>query len=501
MSAQAELRLSSATWPLSATLRRWAIPALFVALALLVTTAYGSGVQLNDGQAALHIDPLKFLAALLHAWNPALHLGVHTGYWFPYETPYAWAYGAAQILHLPQDIAQHAIVFCVYLACLFSMYYCLRYVTPWLDDVARIAGCCAYLFNMYIALNSQAQIVWLLTYATLPAMVGITARAMRAELNVWRAGLFIALLVLVGAGINPPLVAINVIILAIFVVLRIAFDPAPMTAARRTWPFLAVATVEAIAINLYWLVPFVDFFRGVYLNGVLSEAPSMHNAATSFANVLRGLGHWATFVSFGGRAYFPWAAPYAAGLFGALLWFVPIIAFGAIAFRRNQRPSTLFFLLVTIVSIPIVVGYYHDELGDAVTTPIYNAFYRNFPGFQMFRFSYKWVAGVEIWVERAIRDFGRGDRCVAARAAREVGRTGARALGLDRAGCRSLVRCDADRRLHSGLTSQDELPRTRNTGVGVSREDAGRQRSAPPGGAVSDAVPRAIRLGLAGVLH
>ena len=45
--------------------------------------------------------------------------------------------------------------------------------------------------------------------------------------------------------------------------------------------------------------------------------------------------------------------------------------------------------------MPIVVGYYHDELGDAVTTPLYDQFYRNFPGFQMFRFSYKWVAGVE----------------------------------------------------------------------------------------------------------
>ncbi len=384
--------------PMPDALRKAAVPVLFVALALLVTTGYGSGVQLNDGQASLHIDPLKFLTQLLAAWSPSLHLGVHTGFWFPYETPYAWAYGVAQILHVPQDVAQHVIVFAVYLGCLFSMYYCLRHVTPWLDEFPRIAGACAYLFNMYVALNSQAQIVWLLTYATLPAMVGVTARAMRGEMNVWRAGLFIALLVLLGAGINPPLVAINVVVLAIFVILTVAFDPQPVAAARRTVPFIAVASIAAIAINLYWVVPFVDFFRGVYLNGVLSEAPSMHNAATSFDNVLRGLGHWATFVSFGGRAYFPWAASYASGLFGALLWFVPIVALGGIAFKRNQRPATLFFLIVTIVSVPIVVGYYHDALGDAVTTPIYNAFYRNVPGFQMFRFSYKWVAGVEFGI-------------------------------------------------------------------------------------------------------
>ncbi len=379
----------------SALLRKAGVPALFVAFALLVTSAYGQGVQLNDGQAALHIDPLKFLGQLLSAWNPALHLGTHTGFWFPYETPYAWAYAIGEVLRVPAAFSQHCIVFFVYLGCLWSMYYCLRSVMPGLAEAARIAGACAYLFNMYVALNSQAQIVWLLTYATLPAMVGITARAMRGEMNYWRAGLFIALLVFLGAGINPPLVGINAILLALFVAFMILFEPSPSAALRRTWPFLAIAAIGTIALNLYWLVPFVDFFRGAYLNGVLSEAPSMHNAATSFANVLRGLGHWATFVSFAGKAYFPWAAPYAAGLFGALLWFVPMVALAGIALRRNQNPTMLYFLIVTIVSVPLVVGYYHDQVGDAVTTPIYDLLYRNFPGFQMFRFSYKWVAGVE----------------------------------------------------------------------------------------------------------
>jgi hypothetical protein len=394
----AEGRALALDRPLRAALQKALVPAFFIALAALVTTGYGSGVQLNDGQVGLHINPLEFLGRLLHAWNPSLALGTHTGFWVPYQMPYSWAYGLAQVLRVPQDIAQHAAVFLVYLGCLWSMYYCLRSVAPWLDEVTRIAGSCAFLFNMYVALNSQAQIVWLLTYGTLPAMVGVMARAIRGEMNIWRAALAIALLVLLGGGVNPPLVAINVVIIAIFLVITIAFDPKPSAALSRTVPVIVVASIATLAINLYWMVPFVDYFRGVWLNGVLSEAPSMHNAATSFTNVLRGLGHWATFVSFAGRAYFPWAASYASGIFGALLWFVPIIALGGIAFRRNQRPATLFFLIVTLVSVPIVVGYYHDELGDAVTSPLYDQFYRNFPGFQMFRFSYKWVAGVEFGI-------------------------------------------------------------------------------------------------------
>jgi hypothetical protein len=382
-------------WPLPSRWHKPLVAGLFVALALLATAGYGSGLQLNDGNVVLHLIPFKFLGQLLHAWNPSFSLGTHTGYWVPYETPYGWAYGLAALLHLSQELAQRLCLFLVYLGCLVSMYYCLRSVTPRLDEVARLAGSCAYLFNMYVALNSQAQIVWLLTYATLPAMVGVTARAMRGELGIWRAALAIALLVFVGAGVNPPLLAINVIILAIYVIVTIAFDSDPAARARQALPFAGAASVASLAINLYWLVPFVDYFHYVWLNGVLSEAPSMHNAASSFSNVLRGLGHWATFVSFGDRPYFPWASSYAAGFFSAGLWLIPIIALVGIAFKRNRSVATLYFLLVTIVSIPLVVGYYKDDLGDAITSPVYDLFYRNFPGFQMFRFSYKWVAGVE----------------------------------------------------------------------------------------------------------
>ncbi len=188
----------------------------------------------------------------------------------------------------------------------------------------------------------------------------------------------------------------------------------------------------------------------------------MHNAATSFDNVLRGLGHWATFVSFAGRAYFPWAASYAAGIFGALLWFVPIVALGGIAFKRNQRPATLFFLIVTIVSVPLVVGYYHDALGDAVTEPIYNVFYRNFPGFQMFRFSYKWVAGVEFGMSALFRDRRIGDPRVAARAFRRTQLSQRRWNWLAPAAATAADR-DPDRGVCSGACQQDELRRDRSS--------------------------------------
>ena len=218
------------------------------------------------------------------------------------------------------------------------------------------------------------------------------------------------------------MIAINVIVLAIFVASCWPWIPSRGAAINRAPPLIAVTSIATFAINLYWLVPFGDYFRGVWLNGVLSEAPSMHNASTSFANVLRGLGHWATFVSFAGRAYFPWAFAYASGVFGSSALVRSDRRAGRHRFRRNQRPVTLFFLVVTIVSVPIVVGYYHGALGDAVTTPIYDLFYRNFPGFQMFRFSYKWVAGVEFGLcgLYALGGFAQSRRCASSSRVRHV---------------------------------------------------------------------------------
>ena len=170
---------------------------------------------------------LRFLGTLLHAWNPGLYLGTHTGFWYPYETPYAWFYGVAQIVHVPQDVAQRSPFS-------WSTPDALRRCTTVCDGsrrgstrAARIAGSVAFLFNMYVALNSQAQIIWLLVYATLPAMVGITARALRGELNVWNGAMWMALLVLIGGGINPPLVAINVVLIALYAMIAVALSHEP----------------------------------------------------------------------------------------------------------------------------------------------------------------------------------------------------------------------------------------------------------------------------------
>ena len=356
------------------------------------------------------------------------------------------------------------------------MYYCLRSVTPWLDEVSRIAGSCAYLFNMYVALNSQAQIVWLLTYATLPAMVGVTARAMRGEMNLWRAALFIALLVLVGGGINPPLVAINVDHPRD---LRRGDDR--LRSARRRlrrgapWPFIVVA-VDRRDRDQSLLAGAVRRFLPRRLAQRRAQRGALDaqrgDVVRQRAARPRALGDvrfvWRARVLPVGRVVRVRAcSARCSGSFRSS-------RLGGIAFKRNQRPATLFFLIVTIVSVPIVVGYYHDALGDAVTTPIYDRLLPQLPRISDVPLLVQVGRGRRVRDQRTLRDRRRtrsSRRCASAWADDPRERWAldcvpAAASGVDR---------HSDLRFHSGLDEQDELSRAGASAVGVSREGTRRR--------------------------
>ena len=163
--------------------------------------------------------------------------------------------------------------------------------------------------------------------------------------------------------------------------------------------------------------------------------------------------------------------------------------------NADQRPATFYFMLATIVSVPIIIGYYHDALGDAVTTPIYDAFYRYFPGFQMFRFSYKWVAGVEFGISGlyalavySIVTWLREQRAFS------VGTANERFGSVVPVASAVLVLLPI-LIFVPVLMNQDELPRYGLAELDVSRKRVGGQRRSAPRCALSDAVSRTIRLG------
>ena len=145
-----------------------------------------------------------------------------------------------------------------------------------------------------------------------------------------------------------------------------------------------------LLVNLYWLAPFLDYMHTFWLGSLLDESPLIHNADTSFVNVLRGLGQWGIFRGDEMGPWYTWAHMYVGGPFALLLWLPPLLGFAAPLLRRRSI-ALVFFLVLAAISIPLVVGYYHGAAGNAVTSPVYDVLYRFMPGFQMFRSAYKWI--------------------------------------------------------------------------------------------------------------
>ncbi|MGD1067432.1 MAG: alpha-(1-_3)-arabinofuranosyltransferase family protein, partial [Vulcanimicrobiaceae bacterium] len=375
--------------------RTWAARLfLLVLLPAFVTASFGTSLVIGDAQAELHIDPQRFLERIVWAWNPDFLYGTHTGFSHVYNTPYTWLYVGLAWLHVPAFVSQLAVMFLVYLTVGWGMYVGLGLLAPRLAEGAKLAGCAAFACTMYVAFNSNGSTPMLLAYAAIPLFVGVTVAVSRGTLTPLRGGLAIGLIVLVSGGFNPPLIAINLVCAAIAAVVWLAMVGQRARTLRRLLAYAGVSVLAVVLFNAYWIVPFLDYMRHAWIGGVLDESAAMHNADTTYVNVLRGLGQWSIFQNGPNGAWYAWAPWYASGPFAVALWLVPLVgALGLV--RRRLRPAALVALLVVLVSVPMVTGYYTGNVLARATAAVYDLAYRFVPLFQMFRSVYKWVGPVE----------------------------------------------------------------------------------------------------------
>jgi hypothetical protein len=371
----------------------WGIMALF---ALLATLGYGHGNIIGEGAAELHVNLSQFLSQMSYAWEPRVWLGTDDGFTQVYLTPYTWLYAIFYYAHVPEVLAQRCVIFALYCWVIFGMYWGLRHVTPEVGVAGRLAGAGAYLLNIYVAFNSAGSVPMLLTYGSLPWILGAIAAYLDDAMILVRAAAIAALAVFVGSGVNPPLIAINLAVIALYVFYR-------FLAAANAWTLLVrlvrlgvTGGIAALLVNLYWIVGFLRYIKTAWIGGVLDESPTMHNADSSFSNIFRGLGQWGIFRADATGDWYNWAHAYAVGTLGSwLLWGVLIVGATTFVHKRKRPPTALFYLLVILISVPLAVGYYEGTEGPAITLPLYDWLYRHAPDFQMFRSAYKWVGAYE----------------------------------------------------------------------------------------------------------
>jgi hypothetical protein len=372
--------------------RGWPVLVL-AAAAGLATLAVGSGFSVANDYAEQQIDPIGFLRRLNLAWVPNLYLGYHSGFMHAYATPYGWFSALLEALHVPGALRQHALDYVVFAAVGAGAYWGIGWVAPATTRSARLCGALVYLLSPYVAFNiGNGTSNMIAPYAALPLLTGITALALRGRLSPPRAGILAGVITFFAGGINVPLVAMNAIVVVLYVLVYLAgaFTPRGVT-LRRLVPYGVFGLASALVLNLYWIVPFLDYTHTFWLGGLLDESPKEHSAESSFANVMRGLGQWAIFRGDATGPWYLWAGTYLVPFFSWILWFGPLLGAFGLALRRRATLASTFFAALAALSIPLAVGYYQGAAGTALSTPLYDFLYTKIPGFTMFRSAYKWV--------------------------------------------------------------------------------------------------------------
>jgi Alpha-(1->3)-arabinofuranosyltransferase len=375
--------------------KSWLVALVLVAAAVVPTFSFGNSVVYYDNNPDVHIDPVGFLHRLMYAWTPDYFMGIHTGFMQEYLTPYTFLYGLLSLMHVGSFVSQRIVVFLTLLAVVGSTYVSLRYIAPGMHRAGRLTAAILACWNIFVAFNMHGSSIMLLPYAAMPAFVAVYAAYVDRRVKLLVASFIMGILSLLASGVNPPLFAIDAAVVALFAVVAMVSAVDRWQCARRIIVLTIASGSLVILLNVYWLVPFLDYFRGVWLGGVLSESTAMHNADTSFVNTLRGFGQWGISRGDDLGPYYLWASSYAPiGIFWFLTWLTPAFAFAGLIFRSAAGRAQAFFLLLAVIGLPLVVGYYDGPGGHAITTPLYDFLFTKVPGFQMFRAAYKWEGAV-----------------------------------------------------------------------------------------------------------
>ena len=371
--------------------KTWPVAALICA-ALLATAAVGSGFIVANDYTEMQVDPIGFLRRLGFAWVPNIYLGYHSGFMHAYATPYGWASALLQAFHVPGEARQRVLDALVFFAIAAGAYWGVGWIAPATTRSARVCGALAYLLNPYVAFNvGNGTSNMLAPYAALPFLVGLTALALRGRMPPLVAGAWVAIVTFFGGGINVPLVAMNAIVVVLYILIALVFSEERRLFFRRLLPFGAVGLFGALLLNLYWIAPFLDYSHTFWLGGLLDESPKEHSAESSYANVMRGLGQWSIFRGDDAGPWYLWASTYLLPFFSWLLWFPALFGAIGLTLRRRFGVSTTFFVALSALAIPLAVGYYQGAAGTAISEPFYDFLSTHVPLFSMFRSSYKWV--------------------------------------------------------------------------------------------------------------
>ena len=260
---------------------------LVVALfAFVPQLASQPGVVDSDTKSYLFIDPARFIAQSASMWDPDIALGTVTHQQLGYLFPMGPFFLATHSLGIPVWAAERLWVGATLFAAGAGVIYLAH--TLKMRGPGVLAAGVAYMLSPYFLQYVGRISVILLSWAALPWLVALVARALRQ--GGWRYPALFALVALTAGGVN----ASSLIYVGVGPVLWLLYSVLVSREQtwRRVWGVVWRTGLLTLAVSLWWIVGLE--IEGGYGLDVLKYTETVQAVSqTSYASeVLRGLGYW-----------------------------------------------------------------------------------------------------------------------------------------------------------------------------------------------------------------
>ncbi len=307
--------------PLVSRLRVWTGA---VALAALPFTQR-PGLVVGDTKADLVLDPGRFLARALTAWDPQQAFGQLQNQAYGYLWPMGPFFWLGHALHLPPWAVQRAwwalLLVLAYLGTL-RLAGALRIGTPATRLVAGVGyAACPRMLSVLGSVSVEALPLALLPWVLLPLVRGADGR-----LTARRAAALSGIAVACMGGVNAAATLAVLPLPALYLLTRPRLG-------RAGWRLLGWWVLAVVLATAWWVLPLLVLGRYAYPFLDQIENAGITTEVTTATNALRGASHWLAYLVLHGRprwpggfvlAVSPWpvvgtAAVAGAGLAGLLL--------------------------------------------------------------------------------------------------------------------------------------------------------------------------------------
>ena len=336
--------------------------AAILVVALISLVWFGGHYMLNGTDLIFPPDRINIFLKTFSIWDHS-SLGSVNPRMLAWSFPNGAFLGFSAVVGLSLESAQKLWFYFLFAFSGISMYYLATIITKNENKYAiGVIASLLYMFNPYVALGITNWPYLLLTYASLPLVLGLFIKGLTERKGI-KYIIFVNLIWWVTSSsqyVNPKYVILNWLPLFLYLVFHILVSK-DRKEILRSVRFTGLLISLWALFNIYWLLPTISYLTQIIIApGVLYSAIGRSRFADFALNsaplpdAMRLVGSWLFHSSWMGYPYIYWGKIYATSLFVSIGYLLPVIAFVPLLFKKEK--NILFFSIFLLVVILLMSG-------------------------------------------------------------------------------------------------------------------------------------------------